>query len=355
MGNKVFENFQMDELKDKVIVLLGKTGVGKSTFINCITNTDKCKIGKGHKSCTKEIQQADIMKNGINYYFVDTPGLDDNSGDKKNIDQLNSIKQKCPKINAFIICVDFHDCRLYQSLVETIKKFIEIFPCPNFWEHVLILRTKAARSQSFAETRTDTEGEFLEGIKESEELNSFMEANKIIKPKELKEYFVECKEKDQDTLNELEKILQEIKNIYPLYKEIKEREEEIIEQEIRDGIHFIRIKLDKHITFIDFDGKTHEIVQHLQNELYNLDGLVPSLTEVKREQTEEPRGKYCWKNQFKTNYYLIKLYNVNGSRIRTRQFLDYRWEHKDQDIGMNEGEIHRNELEKKLATKLIGI
>ena len=40
-----YKNMNIDETKEKVFVLLGLTGVGKSSFINGITNTQKCEIG----------------------------------------------------------------------------------------------------------------------------------------------------------------------------------------------------------------------------------------------------------------------------------------------------------------------
>lgn len=58
------------------------TGVGKSTFINLLTNDANIRVGKGLRSCTKEIQPAHfhhITPDGKRYdvYLVDTPGFDD--------------------------------------------------------------------------------------------------------------------------------------------------------------------------------------------------------------------------------------------------------------------------------------
>ena len=44
-----YKNMNIDETKEKVFVLLGLTGVGKSSFINGITNTQKCEIGHNAK------------------------------------------------------------------------------------------------------------------------------------------------------------------------------------------------------------------------------------------------------------------------------------------------------------------
>ena len=43
-------------LKDRVVVLLGETGAGKSTFINSITNSNECKTSPNSKACTHQIQ-----------------------------------------------------------------------------------------------------------------------------------------------------------------------------------------------------------------------------------------------------------------------------------------------------------
>ena len=70
MGCKAYENkFVMDEIRDKISILLGITGVGKSSFINAITKKKECKVGDTTKACTQEIKQADIGNEGYNFFL----------------------------------------------------------------------------------------------------------------------------------------------------------------------------------------------------------------------------------------------------------------------------------------------
>ena len=177
-----YESFKMDEINDKVAILLGKTGIGKSSFINSITNQNKCRIGNESKACTTKIHCVDISKNGLNFYFVDTPGLDDGEGDEKNIKQLGDIRKKYPRINVFIICIEFTEIRLTKSMKMALKEFMTIFPCPAFWNHVIILRTKSFQGPRFEDFKKNVEGKLVKGINEDKELTDFMNKNKINMP-----------------------------------------------------------------------------------------------------------------------------------------------------------------------------
>ena len=355
MGIKSYENLLVDEIKDKIAVLLGKTGVGKSSFINCITNKEECKVSPNYNSCTHKLKHVDLLRGEYNLYFVDTPGLDDAKGDDKNIEVLNNLKQKYPRINALLICVDFSENRLSKSLETAIKKFMEIFPCSNFWKHVLIIRTKAMRGPKFEKMKNNIQGELLNGIINNSELNIIMKNNNINIPTELNEYYVDSDFGflENETKNEFEKICDKIQDFHPIYKEVKEELKEFVDT-IKDGDdEFLHIKTEKHITFIDFDGKSHKVIQQLEEETHNLDGYSPSLTEVKREQTNEPH--WCYKNQFKTNYILLKIYNIGGRTIKLRNFLRYRYENKDTDnvLGENRGEDLRLHLQNKYKDKFV--
>lgn len=349
MGNKNYESFVMDEIKEKVAILLGNTGVGKSSFINSITNKKLCKIGDDAISCTKKILQVDTNSNGFNYYFVDTPGLDDGEG--HDIKELDSLKSKYPQINTLIICLKFQDTKLSQSLKTSLMKFMEMFPSPEFLKHVLILRTFAERGEKFEKNKKKLEGKLLNGIIKDKDLNDFMKKNNINIPLNLKEFFLDLDpdELDEGTKNEFKVILEAISNIHPFYKEVKEVIKEYV-NEIKEGeFSFINIKTDKIIKFIDFDGKEHEVVQNIGDENYNLDGIKPLLIEVKREQDKNPRGPLCWSYQHKTHYYLIKFYELSGKRKRVQSEIEYRWEYKDEEGKEIPGEEYRKEIYEKIC------
>ena len=356
MGTKIYENtFEMDEVKDKVVIVLGKTGVGKSSFINSITNKIECKIGHESKACTSKIHSVDIQKNGLNFFFVDTPGLDDGKGDENNIKQLGDIRKKFPRINAFIICTEFTEIRLTQSMRNALIEFMNCFPCQKFWDHVIILRTKSFEGRRFEDTKKTVEGKLVEGINNDERLVEFMKKNNINKPSNIKEFFVDSvpNDLDENTLAQFQEILNTISNIYPIYKEVKEETKEYTNLEKDGNSTFIHIKTEKYITFIDFDNTEHCATQ-TSEERYNLDNIRPLLCEVKREQAKSPRGPLCFKNQFRTDYYEVKIYNINGNNKRVQSFIEYRWEPKDKEIIINNvvGEIPGENYRKQLNEKI---
>jgi len=94
---KIQITINLEILKDKTILFLGRTGSGKSTLINDILN-ENAKIGHGAKSCTDEIKIYD--KNNVK--CIDTPGLNDS----ENRDQefLNKLYNDLKLIKYDIVC-----------------------------------------------------------------------------------------------------------------------------------------------------------------------------------------------------------------------------------------------------------
>lgn len=70
----------------KNIVFVGSTGNGKSSTANLIIGGNRFPVGKSMVSFTLEIQRCDVEY--LNIRLIDTPGLNDNRMDEKNIDIL---------------------------------------------------------------------------------------------------------------------------------------------------------------------------------------------------------------------------------------------------------------------------
>jgi GTPase Era involved in 16S rRNA processing len=122
------------------IVLLGKTGNGKSTLGNFLLNDNQFKI-----SGNLESETVDSLM-GVNYKedfcVIDTPGLNDSKG-RDQIHYENIIKYIRDKyITSFLLVFNFQDTRLSSDLQELIKIYCNIFNF-NIFNHMGLVFTKA--------------------------------------------------------------------------------------------------------------------------------------------------------------------------------------------------------------------
>ena len=127
-------------------LVLGETGVGKSSFINAITKTQQCGVGNGVKACTTDYDVINTNYNNNTFLFIDTPGLNDAKGDKDNIKQIKQAIVDYPEFRCILILMKFQDVRLPNSMVNTLQKYMGCFPLKEFWKHVFIIRTHADKS-----------------------------------------------------------------------------------------------------------------------------------------------------------------------------------------------------------------
>ncbi|KAL4468507.1 hypothetical protein ABPG74_005010 [Tetrahymena malaccensis] len=104
----------------QTVLVLGLTGVGKSSFIRKITGDQSIKSSDSQQSCTQECSLYE--KNGIKY--IDTPGINDTQKNRYQI-LLNIAKylfyQNIQIKDLFFIYVSNKDLQVHQ---KTLKEFI---------------------------------------------------------------------------------------------------------------------------------------------------------------------------------------------------------------------------------------
>ncbi|KAL4496112.1 hypothetical protein ABPG72_015534 [Tetrahymena utriculariae] len=112
-----------DDVICQTVLVLGLTGVGKSSFIRKITGDQSIKSNDSQQSCTQECSLYE--KNGIKY--IDTPGINDTSKNRYEI-LLNIVRylfyQNIKIKDLFFIYVSNKDLQVHQ---KTLKEFIYTF------------------------------------------------------------------------------------------------------------------------------------------------------------------------------------------------------------------------------------
>jgi len=67
------------------LLLIGRTGKGKSALANLLTDTNDFQEGKHMASQTMNIQYEKYKINGFDYQVIDTPGFNDTRRDKSEV------------------------------------------------------------------------------------------------------------------------------------------------------------------------------------------------------------------------------------------------------------------------------
>ena len=109
---------------ENCFLLLGESGVGKSTLSKILSENQTIKIGRTYEPGTHEPNTYNCQFGDFHYSLIDTPGYDDSNGnDNKNFAHikkyLNSNKHK---IKGIVLLFSFQDTRFGDSHKKGLEK-----------------------------------------------------------------------------------------------------------------------------------------------------------------------------------------------------------------------------------------
>ena len=300
----------------KIILVIGITGTGKSSFINFMTNKKECNVSNEAESCTKDYKMVDVYDKGTIYWFVDTPGLDDSQGDQSNIKEIMKFRNAVPRINAIIYCQSLTEQRVTHSAINLFKLMKQLYPDPNLFTHFIIIRTKSDRSSKyFEENKNKCKNSIYDQLKNFKLIGE---------EKEIPEYYIDSVDRDNESILEKIRILDKLEKKDPIFLGVKVK---IIDKvEMFDSLNNkYSIKIKKSKEYWDFDG-TKQTLEDSETEILDLNGIKE--VRVSRVDSGEYEGCLCCK----TWKIIYNIFYVNDKNEETKvRHIDYPQTKREED------------------------
>ena len=137
----------LSEPRSFSILVCGRTGIGKSSLINCILGEDVFAVGGPECSendpfdpKTTTVTGRSFTLNNITVTIFDSPGLQD--GTENEASYLAEMKAKCSEVNLVYYCLDATQSRWTPPERNSIRLLTETFGA-SFWGKTVVVLTKA--------------------------------------------------------------------------------------------------------------------------------------------------------------------------------------------------------------------
>ena len=221
---------------DNSFLLLGQTGVGKSTLIKILSGNESIEIGHGKQSVTQEVQSYNCNYENFNYNLIDTPGYDDSNGnDPKNYAHIKKIIGSGKyKIKGIVLLLSFLEARFGESQRKGLNKIVNLFPLDNFWDYIIIVFTKTFcdEDDDIEELKKNTLNEYKPIFEVLISAYNRSKNIKKVKFSSIKTIFINSKIKTNkiNNVKDLIKVLKNNSKLEPFFHrmEVKEKTEQLM-------------------------------------------------------------------------------------------------------------------------------